>query len=160
MWNQVATGISKATGETFEITKRQSVSGGCINQGYALVGTTHTYFVKINQVSALQMFEAEVLGLKQMLETETIRVPKPLCSGVAGDYAYIVLEWLELGGGDRGDAWAEMGRKLAAMHQASPGTAGFGWEQNNTVGSTPQLNKWVSDWAEFLLNIVWATNSS
>jgi fructosamine-3-kinase len=36
------------------------------------------------------------------------------------------------------------------MHRWNPPTAkGFGWEQNNTIGSTPQLNNWTSDWVEF-----------
>jgi len=96
------------------------------------------------------MFEAEALGLKQMRETQAIRVPKPIGWGIAADSSYIVLEWLELGGSNNSQTWEEMGRQLAAMHRWNPPTAkGFGWEQNNTIGSTPQLNNWTSDWAEF-----------
>jgi len=25
----------------------------------------------------------------------------------------------------------------------------FGWKQNNTIGSTPQINTWTADWVEF-----------
>ena len=177
MWTQIATHISQAIGETFEINNRRSISGGCINQGYAVIGNTGTYFVKLNQASQVQMFEAEALGLKQMLETQTIRVPKPICWGTAADSAYIVLEWLELGGNSNTQSWEEMGRQLAAMHRASPPQptekfkvgklkvesstpqpsnpqpstfqGEFGWNQNNTIGSTPQMNNWTSDWAEF-----------
>jgi fructosamine-3-kinase len=188
MWTQIATHISQVIGETFEINNRRSVSGGCINQGYAVIGNTGTYFVKLNQASQVQMFEAEALGLKQMLETQTIRVPKPICWGTAADSAYIVLEWLELGGSSTTayivlewlelggnsttQSWEEMGRQLAAMHRASPPQptetlkvgklkvessnrqpstppGEFGWNQNNTIGSTPQINNWTSDWAEF-----------
>jgi len=154
MWTEIASHISQVTGETFEITQRRSVSGGCINQGYAVKGTRITYFVKLNQASQVQMFEAEALGLKQMLETQTIRVPKPICVGTAADFSYIVLEWLELGGSNSTQSWEEMGRQLAAMHQATPPLprgrqGGFGWDINNTIGSTPQINTWTSDWAEF-----------
>ena len=163
MWTEIASHISQVTGETFEITQRRSVSGGCINQGYAVKGTRITYFVKLNQASQVQMFEAEALGLKQMLETQTIRVPKPICVGTAADFSYIVLEWLELGGSNSTQSWKEMGRQLAVMHQATPpqpstppnpslvrgGQWGFGWDINNTIGSTPQINTWTSDWAEF-----------
>lgn len=157
MWTEIANHISKVTGEPFEIMNRRSVSGGCINQGCALIGDKVTYFVKTNQASQVGMFEAELLGLKQMLDTQTIRVPKPLCCGIAGDSAYIVLEWLEFGGSNT-QAWEEMGRKLATMHQAKPPQplqikgetlARFGWEQNNTIGSTPQINIWTDEWAEF-----------
>ncbi len=43
-----------------------------------------------------------------------------------------------------------MGRKLAAMHKASS-SQGFGWKINNTIGSTPQINTWTTDWAEFYI---------
>ncbi|NEQ28124.1 MAG: fructosamine kinase family protein [Microcoleus sp. SIO2G3] len=150
MWTQIANHISEATGEAFEINNRRSVGGGCINQGYCVFGNTRTYFVKLNQASQVQMFEAEALGLKQMQETQTIRVPKPICWGTAADSSYIVLEWLELGGTNNSQTWEEMGHQLAAMHRWNPPTAkGFGWEQNNTIGSTPQLNNWTSDWTKF-----------
>ncbi len=165
MWDKIAAHISEATGETFSIDNRRSVSGGCINQGYAISSSARTYFAKINQASQVAMFEAEALGLQQMGETQTIRVPQPICWGTEGNSAYIVLEWLDLrgGGGDR--VWEEMGRKLAQMHKYirphPPLLRGgeevdsailrrcFGWDINNTIGSTAQINNWTADWAEF-----------
>lgn len=155
MWTQIATQIAEATGDDFQINNRRSVGGGCINQGYAVIGNTGTYFVKLNTASQVQMFEAEVLGLKQMLATQTIRVPKPIIWGTVTDFAYIVLEWLELGGERNTQSWGEMGRQLAAMHRWNPrsnreGTIKeFGWDINNTIGSTPQQNNWTTDWGEF-----------
>lgn len=142
MWNNIATRITEVTGDTFQIDNRRSVSGGCINQGYQVSDSSRSYFVKLNQASQVAIFEAEMLGLQQMCDTQTIRIPKPICWGTEGNSAYIVLEWLDLGG--RGDnlAWEEMGRKLAAMHRY-PGKGGFGWDINNTIGSTPQINTWT-----------------
>jgi fructosamine-3-kinase len=148
MWTEIAQHISKVTGKEFSVNNRRSVSGGCINQGYAVTGNNYTYFVKLNSASQVGMFEAEALGLQQMLATATIRVPKPICWGTADKSAYIVLEWLELGRGDS-KSWEEMGRQLAAMHSRSSSSQGFGWEQNNTIGSTPQINSWTKNWAEF-----------
>lgn len=163
MWTQIASRISEVTGKTFEINQRRSVAGGCINQGYAVIGNTGTYFVKLNQASKLEMFEAEALGLRQMLATKTIRVPKPICVGTAVEFAYIVLEWLELGSGNNTQSWEALGSQLAAMHcwhSFSSSTSSnpaefrgdqnkFGWDVNNTIGSTPQINTWTSNWAEF-----------
>ncbi|NEP59460.1 MAG: fructosamine kinase family protein [Symploca sp. SIO2G7] len=152
MWTEIAKQISKVTGETFEIKNRRSVGGGCINQGYCLIGETTNYFVKLNQASQIQMFEAEALGLKQMYETQTIRIPQPICVGTTADCSYIVLEWLELGGSQNNQSWIEMGRQLAAMHRATPSQESqgkFGWNENNTIGSTPQINTWTTDWGEF-----------
>jgi fructosamine-3-kinase len=145
MWTEIAHHISKVSGKEFFVNSRRTVSGGCINQGYALTHGDRTYFVKLNSASQVAMFEAEALGLKQMLATATIRVPQPICWGVTNESAYIVLEWLDLG---RGGAWADMGRQLAAMHARSSSQA-FGWEINNTIGSTPQINTWTTDWVEF-----------
>ena len=147
MWKEIAQHIGKITEKEFFVNHRRSVGGGCINQGYALSGDSDTYFVKVNSASQIAMFEAEALGLQQMLATATIRAPKPICWGTAAGSAYLVLEWLELGSGDM-KSWQEMGRKLAAMHSHTS-SKGFGWQQNNTIGSTPQINTWTADWAEF-----------
>ncbi|MBD2021882.1 fructosamine kinase family protein, partial [Leptolyngbya sp. FACHB-36] len=34
------------------------------------------------------------------------------------------------------------------MHKATS-SQGFGWERHNTIGSTPQMNLWTSDWSQF-----------
>jgi fructosamine-3-kinase len=147
MWNQIADRISQFTGETFKVERCRSVSGGCINQGYALSNNTSTYFVKINQASQVNMFEAEALGLKQMQATKTVRVPVPICWGVADNASYLALEWLEFGS-ETAKTSEEMGRKLAAMHRVGSASQ-FGWERNNTIGSTPQINTWTENWANF-----------
>ncbi|MBE9003699.1 fructosamine kinase family protein [Fortiea sp. LEGE XX443] len=147
MWTEIDAHISQVTGEKFHTQQRHSVSGGCINQGYAVSNAEITYFVKLNQASQVAMFEAEMLGLKQMLATNSIRVPKPICWGTSGDSGYIVLEWVEMGSGNT-KSGEEMGRKLAAMHKTT-NQNGFGWEMNNTIGSTPQINTWKEDWVEF-----------
>ena len=147
MWQSIAGEITQATGTPFEITDTRSVSGGCINQGYKATGNNNTYFVKLNEASTVEMFRAEALGLTQMYDTQTITIPKPICWGVAGNSCYIVLEWLDLGRGNS-SSWLEMGRQLAQMH--STGTVErFGWEMNNTIGSTPQINTWMDSWADF-----------
>ncbi len=145
MWTQIAEHISQVQPK-FKIASHRPVSGGCINQGYAVSDGERTYFVKLNEAAKVEMFAAEALGLQEMAQTNTIRVPKPICWGVAKNSAYIVLEWLKLGTGTT-NCWQEMGRNLAAMHRTT--SASYGWEQNNTIGSTPQINHWTTDWVEF-----------
>ena len=147
MWTEIAREISRATEQDFAIADRQSVSGGCINQAYQVRGEQAQYFVKLNDANKVEMFAAEASGLKQMFATETIIVPKPVCWGTADNKSYIVLQWLELGGrSERG--WREMGHQLAAMHRYRTSSK-FGWEMNNTIGSTPQVNTWMANWADF-----------
>lgn len=147
IWTEIETHISQVTGEKFSSSQRRSVSGGCINQGYAVADGKRSFFVKLNQASQTAMFEAEAQALQQILDTNTICVPRPLCWGSAGDSSYLVLEWLEMGSGDS-KSWEQMGRNLAAMHKATS-SQGFGWHMNNTIGSTPQINTWTCNWAEF-----------
>ncbi len=147
MWTQIADHINQTTGNSFTIENRKSVSGGCINQGYCLIGKDIKYFVKINDASQVEMFTAEALGLKEMAKTETIRVPKPICWGMAERSSYIILEWLEFGRSSK-ESWELMGKHLAKMHQYQ-GETKFGWSQNNTIGSTPQVNNWTEKWSDF-----------
>lgn len=148
MWNDIAAQISQVTGKLFQPQNPRSIGGGCINSGYAVSDGDRTYFVKLNQASQLAMFTAEATGLEQMVATQTIRVPQPICWGIAGNSAYLVLEWLELGRSNSTAAWEAMGHQLAAMHRHTS-NSGFGWQQDNTIGATPQINTWTTDWTEF-----------
>lgn len=147
MWTQIARHIAQTTEKPFEIEKSHPVSGGCINQGYAVTGNGLIYFVKINQANQEAMFAAEALGLKQIHATKTIRVPEPICWGIAEKSSYLVLEWLEFGGGNS-QSWEKMGQNLARLHQVSLSDR-FGWQCNNTIGSTPQINTVSNSWADF-----------
>ncbi len=143
----IAKQISQVTGTDFLVQDYRSIGGGSINQAYILLGDQQTYFVKLNQPQRLGMFEAEALALRQIEQTATIRVPDPICFGITDQHSYLVLENLDLAGS--GD-WQAMGRQLADLHQKASADA-FGWQQNNTIGSTPQINPWSAAWADFFI---------
>lgn len=150
MWSEITEHISRSTGQKFSSSddfQHQSVGGGSINQAYLIGNKRRQYFVKINAASKVAMFEAEAIALTQMYATQTIRVPQPICWGVASTSAYIVMEWLELGSSVN---WELMAQNLAALHRITSQT-GFGWQQQNTIGSTPQINTWKQNWVEFLI---------
>ena len=147
MWTEIARTITSATGQEFAIANTKSVSGGCINQGYKISSDRAEYFVKLNDASQIEMFVAEAIGLKQMYATKTITVPQPICYGTVENSSYIVLQWLDLGRGSDSN-YQEMGRQLAAMHRQGTSER-FGWERNNTIGSTPQINTQNDNWADF-----------
>ncbi len=148
MWKQISANISQTIGQAFAAKTTRSVSGGCINQGYHISDEQCDFFVKVNQADRVSMFEAEAASLKQMADTQTIRVPQPISWGIVDDASYIVLEWLDLDGRGSATAQRDMGRQLAQLHQFSGATA-FGWTQDNTIGSTPQVNQWTNDWTTF-----------
>lgn len=146
MWDHIATHISQASQRPFTIEHRRPVGGGSVNRAYALSHGDTAYFVKFNDAAKAAMFEVEAKGLEEMAQTDTIRVPKPLCWGTVEGSAYIVLEWLAFGYGTHG-SWETMGEHLAAMHRVTRDA--FGWDQNNTIGFIPQQNPWTDSWAAF-----------
>lgn len=125
----------------------RQASGGCINDAYVVGEGDQCYFVKLNGADKVAMFEAEAAGLRAILDSKTVRAPKPIAVGVCDTHAFIVLEYIELS--RRGDASA-LGRVLAAMHRCV--APQFGWNRDNTIGATPQLNDPCSDWASFWWN--------
>ena len=144
-WQSIADQIATASGGPFSPGRPQTVGGGCINRAVVLDDGQRRLFVKLNAADLVTMFEAEAAGLAEMAATDSIRVPVPVCTGVAGHESFIAMEYIELGGG-RGDA-AEAGRQLAAMHRCT--RERFGWDRDNTIGSTPQPNREHEDWVSF-----------
>lgn len=142
----IAQAISKATGVAFRIENQHGVAGGCINRSEILNGAGRRYFIKFNDARRLSMFEAEAKGLAEITRSNSVRVPQPICHGTHADQAYLVLEYLDLGGATaRSDEI--LGRQLAAMHRFT--NEQFGWTRDNTIGATPQINTPETDWVTF-----------
>jgi fructosamine-3-kinase len=89
------------------------------------------YFIKVSGLSGFEMLRCEYEGIKEIYETKTIRVPKPICYGTADYNSFVVFEKLSLGGhADPSIA----GVKLAEMHKKLSPNHKFGWDFNNTIG--------------------------
>lgn len=150
-WESIATHIQQTCGQV--VTTPRALGGGCINAAYVLEGNVREgkeqrFFVKLNDASSQPMFEAEAEGLQALAQTGCIRIPAPLCHGVAGRHAYLVMEYITLGETGRPE---QLGEALAALHHAPPtgGWQGYGWHRDNTIGSTPQINTHEHDWVRF-----------
>lgn len=143
-WPAIAERIAAATGQPFVPRRQTAVSGGCINRAAVLADRERAFFVKLNSVDRLAMFEAEAEGLRELRAAESIRVPEPICTGVVGGQAYLVMEHVALDGRLDG---AEAGRRLARLHRHT--ASRFGWHRDNTIGATPQHNDWRDDWVSF-----------
>jgi fructosamine-3-kinase len=103
-------------------------------------------FVKIAAAADLPMLEAEADGLRELDAGCSVRVPTVLASGVAGNGAFLALEWVQLSRAS-GDEQALLGAQLARQHRIL--ATRFGWRRDNTIGSTEQLNTWADDWSTF-----------
>jgi fructosamine-3-kinase len=134
--------ITRETGKEPSGTP-QSLGGGCINETFRL----GNYFIKSNSPSRIDMFELEHLGLAALHDTGTVKVPRPICSGVTRDRSYLVLEFLTLADSSS-RAQEILGRQLADLHRTT--TDHFGWPRDNYIGTTSQPNTPSSSWVDFL----------
>jgi fructosamine-3-kinase len=145
-WSRIAADIGAAAGLEVSADSVRPVTGGCINSAWRLACADGHLFVKTNTSSALEMFEAEHDGLEELLAADALRVPRPLATGVTGGCAWIAMEWIETGRSRHGTA-RDLGFRLARQHRCL--AEKFGWARDNTIGSTPQVNGWFSEWVEF-----------
>ena len=143
-WRQIAAKLSESTGVNFSPISVRQIGGGCINEAAVLCDGNRRVFVKANDRSCRNMFEAEAEGLRELRASGAIRVPEVLSYGEAEGKAWLGLEYIEFGGPSN---QSELGRRLALLHQRS--AARFGWHRDNTIGSTRQKNSWNDDWAGF-----------
>lgn len=146
LWRVIVQEISASTRRAFKPEQLESMGGGCINTAFRVSGGGRHFFVKLNDPDKALMFEAEAEGLLEIEASGSIRVPRPICWGVAGKFSFLVLEYLELSGCS-GTSCERLGQQLAHMHQHTADR--HGWRRDNTIGSTPQNNAWDKDWIAF-----------
>ena len=144
------------------LRRRSPVSGGCIHSAWRLeLADGRLLFAKTSGPDALPLLEAEADGLNALRAAAgdgPLLVPRPLALGQADGLSVLVLDWLELVGGASPQGWRQLGEDLARLHRRSLEIAcvegdrldaGFGWPRDNVIGSTPQANGWLEDWAAF-----------
>jgi protein-ribulosamine 3-kinase len=120
------------------------IHGGDINQAWRLELGAYGFFVKLNRADLLPMFDAERAGLEAIRYSAALRVPEVFMTGHEDGHAFIVMEFIELAG--KPDA-ARFAVALAAMHNCF--NEQFGFDGDNTIGSTAQVNTSNHDWVDF-----------
>jgi fructosamine-3-kinase len=143
-WQVVRQLLVECTGQNINRLEASPVSGGDINRAYRLSDGSRQFFVKINDIERLPMFEAEMHGLDEIRDSDSIRCPQPIVCGVTGGFAFIVMEYLDLSGSMDEIRFA---RQLAKMHLCRQRQ--FGYPIDNTIGSSPQPNTYDQDWVGF-----------
>lgn len=138
--------LAELTGTDLSQSQIQSVGGGDINAAYRLRTPQQQWFIKINRAPLADMFAAEAQGLQELAAQDCIRVPDVIVHGQLGTQAFLVLEYIALHG-LRGESARLMGQQLARLHGIPQ--AYFGWQRDNTIGSTPQSNQRQHDWPSF-----------
>jgi fructosamine-3-kinase len=146
-WSALAAALAAATGARVACAPAAAVRGGCIHAAWRWRAGTDTLFVKTSPADRAPLLAAEARGLAALATAAAVRVPRVVAHGVAGDDAWLALEWLDLAA-PAPAAEARLGEALAALHRVR--APAFGFESDNFIGSTPQANAWSADWVEFL----------
>lgn len=134
------------------VISSEGVGGGCISEAARVRirrgdGQSSEWFVKTNEATFLDNFQAEIDGLNRLSESSTIRVPTEIAVGAVGGSAWLVTEWIDQAPRPS-EFFVGFGRDLARMHQATSG-AEIGLDRDNYLGSAPQPNAPRDRWSEF-----------
>jgi fructosamine-3-kinase len=122
-----------------------AVGGGCISPTARIDTGDGSYFLKWSGPDLpIGLLAAEARGLRSLAQAGAVRVPAVIELGSHPDW--LLLEWLEAGAAGPG-AWRRLGRDLALLHQRLGDR--FGDERDNFIGSLPQGNGPMHDWADF-----------
>ena len=150
--------------------------GGTITSAVKDIISGETYFLKtfsrkqklIEQKNEyrMKMLEAEYDGIMEMMNTNAVKVPRPIAHGnhfnslLQTNTSFLLLEYLNFTYGCSG---YELGQQLAQMHRISSQQQTnhsdannkahshyYGFHRNNTIGATLQPNLPLMDsWADF-----------
>ena len=145
-WTDVSKVISSVLGQTHHLKQIVPVTGGSINSSFKACSDHQCFFIKINTKAHFSMFRAEEIALLELASQASIRVPQPICIGQNQKHSFIVMEFLSMIPASE-KTLNQLGEQLAKMHYYQKKL--FGWQQNNTIGLTKQINTFSDDWTQF-----------
>jgi len=128
------------------ISSLYPVSGGDISHSYKLDTSKNSYFIKVNGLNAIKMFQTEAHALKLIQDTNTIGTPEVLDYGTFEGSSFLILEFIE-SKSPSGIDFKNLGTQLAKLHKNTSDI--FGLEEDNFIGSLPQSNKRNALWIDF-----------
>ena len=122
-------------------------------QGVSAEHARGRFFCKWLAADQLERLQAEAEGLQALIPCAgSLVLPTPLALGLACGRALLVLDWLDLAGGDRA-GWERLGRGLAQLHRRSleltPAPGLFGWHDDRWIGAGIQRGGWQRSWGAF-----------
>ncbi|TXG35246.1 fructosamine kinase family protein [Seonamhaeicola maritimus] len=123
-----------------------SIGGGDISRAYKADTSNCAYFLKMNSVSALNIFKTEAYGLDLIAKTNTIKTPNIIAFGKFENASFLLMDFIESKRASAED-YEILGEQLAALHKCT--SENFGLDKDNYIGSLPQSNTTHNTWVEF-----------
>jgi fructosamine-3-kinase len=130
-----------------EVREVLPVAGGSTQPAWrAILADGAAVFVKAGVPEHMARLKAEARGLETLKAAGAVRVPEVLLIGGEGPHSFLVLEHFALVKPAAPD-FIRMGRELAQLHRVS--MPDFGFERDNFLGPTPQVNTPAATWPAF-----------
>lgn len=146
LYTRIEQALSELKQEDIRIENRQQAFGGCIHNSQSLrLSDGSQYFVKNHPQADLYpgLFAAEFKALSLIYQTRTIRVPEPILY----EDDFILMEYFQQG--EKSNRWhEEIGQRLAQMHLKTQ-TDEYGFDEDNYLGTSKQINSKTQNWLEF-----------
>ncbi|MCR5586216.1 MAG: fructosamine kinase family protein [Lachnospiraceae bacterium] len=153
--NSIEEGIKEYYGDSVTVLHSYTVGGGDINDANCLkLSNGELVFVKSNSITNKDFFVAEATSLNAIESTNSIKVPKLLFRGAdsTSGKAFLAMEFVIEA--PRVHNFSEkFGQSLASMHNADTSSfvsrGKYGFDTNNFIGATKQLNRPKDSWTDF-----------
>ncbi len=125
--------------------------GGDIANAFKVLSPSNAYFVKTASFpNALEMLEAEAVGLQHIRDTNTIQVPKVQQVSFSNTTAYLVMDYVAPKSPEQKDM-VRFGKAMAQLHSATFEKV-FGFPMDNYIGRLAQSNTKHHNWTDFYLH--------
>jgi fructosamine-3-kinase len=132
-----------------QILQLQPIAGGDISTVYRIETKNQQFIVKSSvSQSANEMFQAEKNGLEVIRSCNTIKVPEVFFFNRHANTSFLIMEFVDSKRALPGD-FTRLGEQVAELHKNSD--LYFGWQQDNFIGSLPQLNRRADSWSSFFV---------
>ena len=143
---RIESAITEVTGERARFKISQQAHGGSISNSQIItLDDSRRVFVKTNLQAAEYsgMFAMEHKALQLLAKADVIKVPET----IAYSTDFIVMH--AFSEGEKNSNWSEnIGRQLAQLHLSTKNIR-FGFEGDNYIGTTLQINEWSDTWLTF-----------
>lgn len=128
------------------IISQQPLYGGDINTAFLINTNDGKWFMKMNDVSRINMFAKECNSLRFLKNKSSLKIPEPILYDVFGNHSFLVMEYLQKANHTL-QTLKKSGEGLANLHRQTQ--LQYGFVEDNYVGSLPQKNLLTNLWAEF-----------
>lgn len=147
MWHFISEQISQSIGHDFICDDVRDIPEGDSHQSLRISDGKRRFFVKINEKIQMANFNAEADGLSHLAQTQLFKVPTVITQGIVSERSFLVLEYIHFVDGETAH-WQQFGKNLAKLHRQHTQEM-YGWQDDNYIGRSVQINQWHKKWCNF-----------